>query len=172
MPDANEFLIMPTKEWGDLNNSDEFQDVECDNSDDSFVSSLEQFVGNDDSIRKSFSIENCPSPDDGVSLEKSDSNGFVLIEEILEEVVEKSLADNWNAHVDGLENGKSEVYLEKEVENCRATEQDLKGNSMKITFYCESVNKLMSDPAGDECDELIQEITPTTVDNQTIPFIV
>lgn len=164
---------MPAKEVetsDDFNNSDEFQDVECEDSDDSFVSSLDQVVGNDTFIRNSSSVENWTYPDDGVNLENTESNGLVLIEEILDKVVEKSLtdaSDNWSEHVDGLEyenSEKPEVYRNEEVENSKAIEADLKGNSMKITFYCESVNKLMSDPDADEFDELIQDITPT-VDN-------
>lgn len=69
------------------------------------------------------------------------------------------MLDNWNDDVDALE--KENVVESKDMETGKVTETDRRGNSMKITFYCESVHKLTSDAAGEECEEIIQEITPT-----------
>lgn len=170
IPDADEYVssIMPAKECetsSDFQNSDEFQDVECDDSDDSFLSSLEQIVGNDSPIPMSSS--------------NTESNGTVLIEEFFDgmnmnvddKIIEnKCTVSSDQCDDDGMVLGKensltSEVHLENlEIETCKVNETDVRGNSTKITFYCESVNKLMADCVGDECDELIQEI-PTSVDH-------
>lgn len=167
----------------DLNNTNEYQDVECR---DNFLSSLEQIAGNDCSMLKLSSHDNHlkPSHDDELYSENvivpckdTKPSRLVLIEEIQEKTTDKIIEQNITDLSDKLneefyvfekENSEiSEFNLEKEIDKIKdtdANETNPKGNSMKITFYCESVNKLMSDCVGEECDELIQEITPT-VDN-------
>lgn len=182
IPDAYEYMSsnMPAKECetsSNFQNSDEFQDVECDDSDDSFLSSLEQIVGNDSPVPLSSSNDGTDVKTIAVSCENNESNGTVLIEEFFDamkvddEIIEtKFTVSSGQCDDDGMVLEKentptSEVHLENlEIETCKANETDVRGNSTKITFYCESFDKLMSDCVGDECDELIQEIT-TTVDH-------
>ncbi|KAG4072728.1 hypothetical protein HA402_001840 [Bradysia odoriphaga] len=133
IPDDFEFSEIAAKEaepFEALNNSDEFHDVECEDSDDSFVSSLSQMSGSDETLKGESMDENC-----SISME--------MVED------EKNVGD-----------GIDEIVLEKEVDSSKANDTNLRANSTKITFYCESVDKLMSDSGGDECDEIIQEMTP------------
>lgn len=172
IPEEHEELPAKDSETSfDLNNSDDFQ--ECDDSDDSFVSSLEQIIGIDCPIPVSSSTEHDVDHLENTvsSCENAESSGLVLIEEIEEEaiaadkIIEKKLkvlSDDWSDDVDVSEKENSKES--EELETFKDTETDRRGTSMKITFYCESVNKLTSDAVGEECEEIIQEITPT-VDN-------
>lgn len=149
--------------------SDEYHDVECGDSDDSFVSSLEQVVGTECSF----------TPDDIGMIQKDDvmvfdvdrsceRDGSILIEEIEEKtnivvkITEENLSilsDTKNESLPGNQMGIVQVY---ETDHLRGG-----SNTTKITFYCESIDKLMADTVGDECEEIIQEITPclTVVDS-------
>ncbi|XP_037047299.1 dynein assembly factor 1, axonemal homolog isoform X2 [Bradysia coprophila] len=138
--DDFEFSEIPTKESEPLealNSSDEFHDVECEDSDDSFVSSLDQLNGSYGSFTDS---------NETLKGESMDENCSISMEVGVDE---KNVGD-----------AIDEIILEKEVDSSKADDTNLRVNSTKITFYCESVDKLMSDAGGDECDEIIQEMTP------------
>lgn len=154
--------------FNDIQNSDEFQ--ECEDSDDSFVSSLEQISGNDCPIPVSSSTDGVDLTNVVAACENNELEGeFVEDTNVFEENFADPSSDNWNDN-DGVvvlvkeNSSKSDVCGDKEIEMDNVNETDLKGNTTKITFYCESVDKLMFDSVGEDCDELIQEIT-TTVDN-------
>lgn len=86
------------------------------------------------------------------SWEVNNSSGSILIEEIPNEsiIVNKSSVHDLAAN----------NPLVGQIDTLMDSETDPKCNTTKITFYCESVDKLMSDSVGDECDEIIHEVTP------------
>lgn len=135
----SELPAKETEPFEELNTSDEFHDVESGDSDDSFVSSLEQMTGDDDASNDN---------DETLKAESSNENCSMSMDEVDDD---KSDGDTIN-----------EMDMEKEIDLPEVNDTNVRINSTKITFYCESVNKLMAD-SGDECDEIIQEMTPCCV---------
>lgn len=135
--ELSEITSIETEPVDELNNSDEFHDVEYEDSDESFVSSLEQMIGNDSDA--------FTDNDETLKAEITNGNCSISVEENNEQEIDNAI---------------NEFDMEKEVDSAGAqTDTNLRVNSTKITFYCESVNKLMSDSGGDECEEIIQEMT-------------
>lgn len=141
----------------DLNDSEEYHDVECVDSNDSFVSSLEQMVVGDECTPDT-AASNEQNPDgDRVALLTSfglsDRNVSMVVVEETEEVDGQELPFILDTDI--------ENRVENEIETVKTSESDPKriANTAKITFYCESVNKLTTDSGGEECDEIIQEVT-------------
>lgn len=69
--------------------------------------------------------------------------------------------DNIHVHINALKISDQEANLvqEKCTDHYKDSEDNIRNNLSKITFFCENVNKLMEDSVGEESDEPIQETT-------------